>query len=347
LYILDVSDPKAPFELGSFDAIQYLQCVAVWGDLVCLGGDSTYSGFMWIVDVSDPKEPYAVGDYTFPTGVHIEGDIVLSGDYAYVPVGGGLRILRMKPQAPYELGCWDGPGKTRGVALSGNFAYVVSSDSGLQILDVSDPRAPYELGRYSLPGFTYCVAVAGDFAYVAGLDVGGKLRVIDVSNPQAPYQEGWAGFPGTAKGVAVSGDFVYVVSRQGLYVIDVSDPPYPRLAGWYVNVEGYGDLVVSDGLAYTPGLSIFEFLDEAVEETPNAEVRDAKPLPTVVRGILHLPASSLKRGASSALLDAAGRRVAELHPGANDVSRLAPSVYFVREAQAQAQAQAVRKVIVQ
>jgi hypothetical protein len=43
------------------------------------------------------------------------------------------------------------------------------------------------------------------------------------------------------------------------------------------------------------------------------------------------------------LLDAAGRKVMGLHAGANDVSRLAPGVYFVREAQAQV----LRKVALQ
>jgi hypothetical protein len=35
----------------------------------------------------------------------------------------------------------------------------------------------------------------------------------------------------------------------------------------------------------------------------------------------------------------------ELLPGANDVRALAPGVYFVREAQEQAKAQAIRKVV--
>jgi hypothetical protein len=45
-------------------------------------------------------------------------------------------------------------------------------------------------------------------------------------------------------------------------------------------------------------------------------------------------------------MDASGRKVMDLKPGANDVRALAPGVYFVREAQAQAQAQAIRKVVV-
>ena len=48
----------------------------------------------------------------------------------------------------------------------------------------------------------------------------------------------------------------------------------------------------------------------------------------------------------AALPDVSGRKVLDLHPGANDLRALAPGVYFVREAQAQAQAQAIRKVVV-
>jgi hypothetical protein len=54
---------------------------------------------------------------------------------------------------------------------------------------------------------------------------------------------------------------------------------------------------------------------------------------TIVRGVLELPqASSHKLQAPSWLLDISGRRVAELRLGANDVSWLAPAVYFVGSA---------------
>jgi hypothetical protein len=72
-----------------------------------------------------------------------------------------------------------------------------------------------------------------------------------------------------------------------------------------------------------------------------------KELPTVVRGELRMPnAVGGQRSAVSGLLDASGRKVLALHPGANDVSRLAPGVYFVREPlKPKLQAQAVRKVV--
>jgi len=67
---------------------------------------------------------------------------------------------------------------------------------------------------------------------------------------------------------------------------------------------------------------------------------------TIARNVLRLPASGPPVGAS--LFDLGGRKVSDLHPGANDVSRLAPGVYFVRqEPQASGlQPQAVSKVVI-
>ena len=68
----------------------------------------------------------------------------------------------------------------------------------------------------------------------------------------------------------------------------------------------------------------------------------------IVRGILYLPKSASPSSSTSWLLDAAGRRVTELHPGANDVRALAPGVYFVRfePSSASRKQPAVTKVIV-
>ncbi len=92
-----------------------------------------------------------------------------------------------------------------------------------------------------------------------------------------------------------------------------------------------------------------------IEEMTNTELQATKAGPTMVRGVLLLSPLGTRSelpGRNSvmsraALLDAAGRKVLSLVPGPNDVSGLTPGVYFVLEAQPQAQAQAVRKVIIQ
>jgi hypothetical protein len=72
-----------------------------------------------------------------------------------------------------------------------------------------------------------------------------------------------------------------------------------------------------------------------IEEMPNTELRPPNSGPTIVRDVLHLPGLGTRSGLSdnpvmsrAALLDAAGRVVLDLHPGPNDVSGLAPGVYF-------------------
>ena len=81
-----------------------------------------------------------------------------------------------------------------------------------------------------------------------------------------------------------------------------------------------------------------------VKESSKPQATSRKPAATVIRNALWLTPSPST--SSSCLLDISGRKVLGLHCGANDVSRLAPGVYFVREAQAQAQAQAIRKIVI-
>jgi hypothetical protein len=81
----------------------------------------------------------------------------------------------------------------------------------------------------------------------------------------------------------------------------------------------------------------------AIAEQPTQQSSCVQPSATMIRNVLFLPERPNVR--TSLLLDIGGRKVLSLRPGANDVRALAPGVYFVREAQAQARAQAVRKVV--
>jgi hypothetical protein len=76
---------------------------------------------------------------------------------------------------------------------------------------------------------------------------------------------------------------------------------------------------------------------------PIGQRRDV--MATIVRGMLNLQTAIYKRQSEMVLMDAAGRKVLDLQYGPNDVSRLAPGVYFV-QAQAQTQARVIRKVVV-
>ena len=80
-------------------------------------------------------------------------------------------------------------------------------------------------------------------------------------------------------------------------------------------------------------------LEESQPQAPSHKLQAS-----VVRRVLFLPGAGKPQAAS--LLDISGRKVMDLKRGANDVRALAPGVYFVRAARAQAQVQAIRKVII-
>jgi len=85
-----------------------------------------------------------------------------------------------------------------------------------------------------------------------------------------------------------------------------------------------------------------------VEETDNGEVKGQRGGATIVRGVLFLPGAPSRKLQAASLLDACGRKVMELLPGANDVRHLAPGVYLVRStSRVNRSAPSVTKLVVQ
>jgi len=63
------------------------------------------------------------------------------------------------------------------------------------------------------------------------------------------------------------------------------------------------------------------------EDTRCGDVGSGRSIPTIIRGVLKLGVGLRPK---PILLDIAGRKVFDLKPGANDVGRLAPGVYFIQ-----------------
>ncbi|MEO0078557.1 MAG: SBBP repeat-containing protein, partial [candidate division WOR-3 bacterium] len=106
-----------------------------------------------------------------------------------------------------------------------------------------------------------------------------------------------------------------------------------------VYVAGYTGTVLS-GNDY---VLIKYLVEPGVAEPTNPAQMPASAGATIVRGALHLAG---REQSGPALLDASGRRVMKLDPGANDLGQLAPGVYFVLTATSPRSSPRVNRIVV-
>jgi hypothetical protein len=150
---------------------------------------------------------------------------------------------------------------------------VADSNSGLQIIDVSDPSNPIFAGSYLTLYAAQCVFVSGSYAYVGDwvLYVS-SLQIIDVSDPSNPTYAGSYDTQASAADVFVSGGYAYVSEiltySDDFEIIDVSDPSNPTFAGSYSTGHAKGVFVAGDFtyVASWNSLMILQFNPPAVIE---------------------------------------------------------------------------------
>ena len=140
------------------------------------------------------------------------------------------------------VGSYDTSQQAHDVAVAGNYAYIADGLGGLVIVDITDPSAPNLASSYPISEvyinvpIADCVAVEGDYAYVVVHD---------------------------------SGDYANVVEHY-LFIVDITDPSSPSLAG---DVEALYiapilDVEVSGGYAYLLDEYGFEIWDISDPSAP-------------------------------------------------------------------------------
>jgi hypothetical protein len=359
LRIIDISDLSNPHETGYYtpwSEWHLANNVAVSGQYAYVADDQQT---LTVVDVSDSSNPQAVGHWHCPDWgfahdiVFRDSEVFIANDYS------GLRIVCVSnPLEPREIGVCSTMSYARGIALSGRYAYVAERylTGVFEVFDISDPSHPRRLGSYQSQYAFMDVAVSDDYAYVAA--AGGGLLVLDVSDPNSPRLVARDTI-GMAYGVAVAGGFVYVADYgYGLRVVDVSDPSNPIWVGyhhatcWPMNVCVVGQYAFLADV--DAGLQVYQFLGTGMEEGSTPQASCTTPNASIVRGVLFLPHDGTRSefaepNSVMSLLDISGRKVLDLHAGANDVSRVAPGVYFIRSERSAASRapSAVAKVVIQ
>lgn len=210
--------------------------VSVSGDYAYVTGQQ--AGFLNIIKISDLALPELVSTISIPGVFYVHA----VGNYAYAVNNGSFFVVNVTNKSvPVIEGSIINSqlmGGSRGIFVSGNYAYVASEGSNtVAIIDISNKKVPVIVGSVGGADFDGArnIAVSGQYAYVTNYR-NNSLRVIDISNPVAPVVVG--GIKDDFQllhisGLAVSGQYAYVsvFDKNSIVVFDISNPSLPRSVG--------------------------------------------------------------------------------------------------------------------
>jgi hypothetical protein len=350
--IIDVHSPSMPYEVGAYDT----NLLMPWRYAVVIRDTLAYTCDLSLrtINFSDPSHPFLVARPTFidrdVLDMSAMDSLLFVGEYGEFTVFDISDPTHLRATDSFSLGM-------RGVSdveAGGNRVYVSIPYSALRIYDCANPDSLRLVGQIYGDHDRYVFASAArDSVLYAGVN-GVGIVAYDVTDPSNPYVIGedtnWAVL--NFSDVALWGSKLVVASWGCVRVLDISDPTNMREVGHYAPIGGLAKVAVDSSYIYAAcgdaGLSILELSPSGIaENTVNTGWTAPGGGPSIVRGVLEMPeATSRRPQAPSVLLDISGREVLNLHPGPNDVSGLAPGVYFVRQVSStERSASSVAKVI--
>jgi len=281
LQVVNISDPRRPYALGAFPAVNEVDDVEVSGDLAYLvdagyglvvldvsdpaapvqvavaahvgaAGEITLGGWLACVgggatlfDIASPTAPEYVGGY--PTG----GSAAFRGNLAFI-AGMDVHVKDMStPPKPGLLGSSRSDDEMIGLDIVWPYAFVADGAAGMHIIDVSDARAPVRIATFETSGWVHDVAVHGRLAYLADMFAG--LQIVDVSDPARPALVGSLDSVRSASRLDVSGNTVCLErTAGGLYIVNVAKPFEPFLIEQHHFSGGRGDggVDIDSGFAF-------------------------------------------------------------------------------------------------
>lgn len=176
--------------------------------------------------------------------------VASQGNYVYIgrstnPGNEFFAINVTDPASPSISGQLALGGDPNDIVVSGNYAYIASSDNSaeLTVVDISIPTAPTLAATFNLTagnsgsanndGLAVVIGKS-DYVYLTRSTSGGKeFYVFNVSTPTAPSLVGLVNLNGDINEVTASGNYAYGASTdnsQELQVIDVTSVSAPALA---------------------------------------------------------------------------------------------------------------------
>ncbi len=211
----------------------------------------TYDGFegVQVFDTSNPVDPTPLGSLSGMQNVQ-----------ALQVLGGWVSVIDMRawhlidwrtttnalPHGRYPIVAFP-----EDIQLENDRAYIASEyGGGLQIIDISDLNSLMQLGSYA-PIYASSLEVRNNLAYVTNPTDEGGLHIINISSVTNTIQLGRYDNWYREWDVQLVGDLAYVAAeKDGLQIIDISNPSSPTLRGANTTPDNTAYLHVEGQVAY-------------------------------------------------------------------------------------------------
>jgi hypothetical protein len=216
---------------------------------------------LFVADISNPAQPESLwclgwtmqNDYLRVLTV---GDYLYAFDYTGAPPSYLRTYDLTNPEVPELVNSLAIPqlpeGPDFGMTASNGYLYFVQYNY-FRIYSLANPAAPQLIGSCGLPvpnfyAYGFRVVVTGNYAYVA--NCGGGLVIVNIANPGNPTVV--TSVEGYYSGVAVSENILIADNPySGIDVMDISNPTYPSVIGYYSTHEFIGDMDIQGQYLFT------------------------------------------------------------------------------------------------
>ncbi len=181
-------------------------------------------------------------------------------------LGDGQLINVSNPFAPELLGRADLDGFSTSVVAEGDYAYFgTGMHVNLKIADISNPEIPNVLGSIFFPDNSEGIfgLTKNDSVLYAAMGSAG-IYSIDISDKSAPFVlDKMVIANGQARDVITKSGYAFVAHKEGLYVIDISDPS--DMQAITSIGSGYNSIDIGENYAFMcksyGGIDVFDITD--------------------------------------------------------------------------------------